>query len=119
MAQTIACDMHPLNVLRTLKYLKSELGIRQEKVDQWYQHWIELGFSSLQEKIVKHNKGGQYCFGEKLTIADVYLVPQMYNARRFNCDIEKFEPLNAIDARLQSLAAFKAAAPENQPDATK
>jgi maleylacetoacetate isomerase len=109
MAQTIACDIHPLNNLRVLRYLEDALDIDDEKRSAWYSHWVHEGFHSLEQQINAY--GGQYCYGDAVTAADVCLVPQMANARRFNVNVSGFKALCAIDERLRQLPAFKAAAP--------
>ncbi len=117
MAQLVACDIHPLNNLRVLKYLKSSLGHDQAEIDTWYRHWIAEGFTAL-ERLVQPAAADQgYCFGDQITLADVCLAPQIWNARRFECDLSPFPKLLAIDAKLQQHPAFKKAAPENQFDA--
>ena len=116
-AQIIACDIHPLNNLRVLKYLQAELGHEQDAVDTWYRHWVEEGFAPLEE--IAEGATGAYLFGDNVTLADVCLVPQMWNARRLQADIARFPRLVAIDARLNALAAVGAARPEAQPDAVR
>jgi maleylpyruvate isomerase len=112
-ALVIACDIHPLNNLGTLRYLKNELGQDQSKIDAWYHHWILDGFAALETMV----RPGPYAFGEEVTLADVCLVPQMYNARRLKVPLDRFPKLVAIDAACAKLAAFERARPENQPDA--
>lgn len=112
-AAAIACDIHPLNNLRVLKYLKDTLGHGQDDVDGWYAHWIRKGFAALELAA----GDGPCVFGDAVTAADVFLVPQMYNARRFDVDTADFPRLCAIDAHCRALGAFAAAAPENQADA--
>ena len=114
-ALTIACDIHPLNNLRVLKYLRSEFGQDQDAIDTWSRHWIEAGFESLEE--IAEGSSGPYLFGDTVTLADVCLVPQMYNARRMQADVARFPRLGAIDKALVALPAFNAARPEAQPDA--
>lgn len=116
MVQIIACEIHPLNNLRVLKYLKTELGQAQDAVDVWYRHWVSVNFEGLEALVAKHG-GAYHCFGETLSLADVYLVPQMYNARRFETDLTPFPTLVRIDGHLQTLEAFARAAPDRQPDA--
>ena len=116
-ALQIACDIHPLNNLRVLKYLKEPLGHNQEAVETWQRHWIETGFAALEE--VAEAATGKYLFGDNVTIADVCLVPQFYNARRVQADVARFPKLAAIDVRLNALPAFSAARPERQKDAIK
>lgn len=116
MAQIVACEIHPLNNLRVLKYLKTELGQEQEAVDRWYRHWVAVNFEGLEALVAKYGSE-RHCFGETLSIADVYLAPQMYNARRFDTDLSPYPNLVRIDAHLQQIDAFARAAPEVQPDA--
>ena len=111
----IACDIHPLNNLRVLKYLKNHLDRSQAEIDEWVRHWIIEGFTAL-ERLARAS-GGPYLCGAAVTIADICLVPQMYNARRVATDLSAFTTLLAVDERLQALPAFEAARPENQPDA--
>ncbi|RMF08549.1 MAG: maleylacetoacetate isomerase [Alphaproteobacteria bacterium] len=115
MAQVIACDIHPLNNLRVLKYLKGPLGQGQEAVDAWYRHWIQEGFTALE----RQTGAGPYLSGDRPGLADICLVPQMYNARRFNVDLDPFSRLVSIDEACRALSAFDKAAPENQPDAQR
>jgi len=114
-AAAIACDVHPLNNLRVLNYLKGPLAADGDAVNTWYGHWIHEAFHAL-EKICSD---GAYTFGDTITAADVCLVPQIYNARRFNIDLTPFPKLVAVDARCLELPAFAAAVPERQPDAPK
>ncbi|MFW1947972.1 maleylacetoacetate isomerase [Acinetobacter bereziniae] len=113
-SQTIACDIHPLDNLRVLKYLKHELAVNDEQKNQWYQHWIIEGFKSLEMQLKDSN--GQFCFGTQATFADCCLIPQVYNAKRFNVDISDFPKIQSIDQHCLSLPAFLRATPEQQPD---
>jgi maleylacetoacetate isomerase len=113
LAQLIACDIHPLNNLGSLQYLKRELKQEQPAIDTWYHHWILEGFESLETLA----RPGPCAFGAEVTLADVCLVPQMFNARRLKVPLEKFPKLVAIDAACLQLAAFDKARPENQLDA--
>lgn len=113
---SICCDVHPLNNLRVLVYLKETLGVSDEQRDAWYAHWIHEGFRAAE--ISAGNHGGPFLFGTAVTLADVCLVPQMYNARRFKVALDDYPKLVAIDAHCRTLAVFEAAAPGNQPDAT-
>jgi maleylacetoacetate isomerase len=117
MAQGIACDIHPLNNLRVLNYLKGSLGQDAAGVERWYQHWIGVGFAGLEELARRHSADRRHLYGAAVTLADVCLVPQLYNARRFHCDLAAFPTLTAIGAALEALPAFAAARPEVQPDA--
>jgi maleylacetoacetate isomerase len=118
MAYAIACDIHPLNNLRVLNYLKGPLGVDESGVNAWYRHWIATGFPALEELAARHSRDRRHLYGASLTLADVCLVPQIYNARRFDCDLGPFPTLVAISAALEALPAFAAARPEVQPDAS-
>jgi maleylacetoacetate isomerase len=113
MAQLIACDIHPLNNTSPLRYLKNELGQDQAKIDAWYQHWILNGFDALEAMV----EPGPYSLGAEVTLADICLVPQVANARRFKMPFDRFPKIVAIDAACAKVAAFEQARPENQPDA--
>ncbi|GAA78306.1 maleylacetoacetate isomerase [Pseudoalteromonas sp. BSi20495] len=110
----IACDIHPVNNLRVLKYLSNELGVDDEAKNKWYRHWIEVGFEKI-ELMLNENDG--YCFGDQPTLADICLVPQVFNAIRFNVDMSAYPKIAAIYEHCNKLAAFNDAAPQNQPDA--
>jgi maleylacetoacetate isomerase len=112
-AAVIGCDIHPLNNLAPLQYLRRVLKQEQPAIDAWYHHWMVEGFTALEAMI----QGGPYCFGANVTVADIYLVPQMYNARRLKVPLDAFPKLVAADAALMKLPAFDRARPENQPDA--
>jgi maleylacetoacetate isomerase len=113
LALAIACDIHPLNNLAPLRYLKNELGQEQSKIDAWYHHWILDGFEALETMV----RPRPYASGSEVTLADVCLVPQIYNARRLKVPLDRFPKLVAIDAACAKLPAFEQARPENQPDA--
>ena len=113
LAQLIACDIHPLNNVSPLRYLKNELGQDQAKIDRWYHHWILEGFDAMEAMV----RPAPYAFGSAVTLADICLVPQVYNARRLKVPLDRFSKLVAIDAACAKLAAFERARPENQPDA--
>jgi maleylacetoacetate isomerase len=117
MAGLIACDIHPLNNLRVLNYLKSQMAQSDEATNVWYRHWIAEGFSALEERVGNYSGDGRHCFGTTLTIADICLVPQVYNARRFKTDLGAFPKLRAVAEFLQTLPPIHAARPEAQPDA--
>lgn len=118
MALAIACDVHPLNNLRVLNYLRSPLGHDEAEVDTWYRHWIAEGFRALEEEAKRAGGDGRHLFGTQVTLADVCLVPQMLNARRFKCNVEPFPTLRAICTHLETLPEFSRAAPDAQPDAS-
>jgi maleylacetoacetate isomerase len=113
----IACDVHPLNNLRVLNYLRAELNQDDAGVDRWYAHWIARGLGALEQEVRATSGDGGHMFGTGVTLADVFVVPQMYNARRFKCDIARYPTLNSICAHLESLPAFAGAAPDAQPQA--
>jgi maleylpyruvate isomerase len=117
MALAVACDIHPLNNLRVLNYLKNELQQDEIAVNTWYRHWIEEGFRGLEIQAREHSNSKRYMFGDTVSIADICLVPQMFNARRFNTDLSAYPTLVAISTHLESLPAFATARPEAQPDA--
>ncbi len=112
-SQIIACDIHPLNNLGTLQYLKRNLGQEQAAIDAWYHHWVLTGFDAIEKMI----KPGPYAFGAQPGLADICLVPQVYNARRLKVPLDAFPKIVAVDAACLALPAFDKARPENQPDA--
>jgi len=115
--QLIACDIHPLANLRVLRYLKRELGQDQAGVDAWYRHWVEDGLARLEAFVVAEGRSGRFLHGDAPSMADCCLLPQMFNARRLECDIDPFPTLRAIDAACAELPAFQQAHPSVQPDA--
>jgi maleylpyruvate isomerase len=117
LALAVACDIHPLNNLRVLNYLRGPLGQDDAAVNAWYAHWITQGFAALERDAVRLSGDGRHMYGTAVTLADVCIVPQMANARRFNCDVTPYPTLRAICAHLESLPAFAQAAPQAQPDA--
>lgn len=117
LAQLIACDIHPVDNLRVLKYLTGELGASEEQKTRWYQHWIEEGFQALEARLAE-NETGTFCHGDTPTLADICLAPQIFNAQRFNVDLTPYPRIMAIHARFEALDAFRTARPEHQPDAT-
>jgi len=112
-AQIVACDIHPLDNLAPLRYLKQRLGHEQAAIDAWYAHWIVTGFEAIEAMI----DPGPYAVGSDVTVADICLVPQIANSRRFKVAIEPFKKILAVDAACQGIPAFYKARPENQPDA--
>lgn len=115
----IACDIHPLNNLAVLVYLKGQFGASEEVVSDWYGHWIKEGFAVLEKTLADQGGSARYTYGGRLTLADVYLVPQVWNAKRFGVDLSAFPCITAVYDHLLTLDAFDAALPENQPDAPK
>ena len=115
LANLIACDMHPLNNLRVQIYLRREIGCSQEQVLAWYRHWVAEGFGGTEPELAR--TAGDCCFGDTITMADLCLIPQVFNARRFGCDLSAYPTIVAIDARLAAHPAFAAAEPLAQGDA--
>ena len=112
-AQIVACDIHPLNNLVALQYLKRQLKHEQPEIDAWYHHWVTEGFKAIEAMI----EPGPYTCGSHVTLADICLVPQVYNARRLKVPLDAFPKIVAVDAACLKLPAFDKARPENQPDA--
>ena len=115
LALQVACEMQPLTNLRVLQYLQGRLGLNEQDVNGWYRHWIAEGFGSLEPRLAA--VAGRYCHGDAPTLADICLVPQVYNARRYNCDLDPFPTIRRIEAACLKLPAFNEARPELQPDA--
>jgi maleylpyruvate isomerase len=116
-ALSIACEIHPLNNLRVLNYLMHTLGVSSEQKNGWYKYWIDVGFEALETRLAREAETGHFCHGDAPTLADICLVPQLANARRFDVDLAPYPTLTRIEAACQALPAFAAAAPERQPDA--
>ncbi|MDC7712658.1 maleylacetoacetate isomerase [Vogesella sp. LYT5W] len=114
-AQAIACDIHPLNNLRVLNYLKAELGQGEDARNGWYRYWVATGFAALEQQLA--GSAGLCCFGDTPTLADVCLLPQVFNAQRFAVDMDAYPLLARIAANLDALPAFADAHPSRQPDA--
>ncbi|PAU74282.1 maleylacetoacetate isomerase [Halomonas salipaludis] len=117
LAQLIACEMHPLNNLRVLRYLVDELGASDAAKLAWYRHWIAEGFSALEAQLSRAAGSGDFCHGDCPTLADACLVPQVFNAERFDCDLGDYPRIQYIVANCRALPAFEQAAPAAQPDA--
>jgi maleylacetoacetate isomerase/maleylpyruvate isomerase len=117
LCQVIASDLHPLNNLRVIKYLTNELSVAEEAKDKWYHHWLEVGFDAFEKLLEKNGLSGPYCFGGELTLADACLIPQIYNANRFNFSLSQYPLLSEINENCLKLTRFQDAVPENQPDA--
>ena len=118
LALAVTCDIHPLNNLRVLNYLRGPLGHDDAAVNAWYGHWIAQGFAALERDATRRSGDGRHMYGTAVTLADVCIVPQMANARRFHCDVTPYPMLRAICGYLESQPAFAQAAPEMQPDAS-
>jgi len=116
-ALAIACDIHPLDNLRVLRYLMRTFGNSEETKDAWYRHWIDVGLGALEAQLARDPATGEFCHGGIPTLADCCLVPQLANARRAGIPLEVYPTLTRIEANCNALPAFAAAAPERQPDA--
>jgi maleylacetoacetate isomerase len=115
LAQDIAVDIHPLNNLRVLQYLSGELSVEEGDKTRWYRHWIEQGFTALEKRLKLCS--GEYSVGDEVSLVDACLVPQVYNAKRFDVDLTPYSNIVRVTTSLGELEAFKRAAPEAQPDA--
>jgi maleylacetoacetate isomerase len=122
LALSLACDVHPLNNVRVLSYLKKELGVADMQKDAWIEHWITTGLEAFETTLAREKERshgfapGKFCVGDSPTMADCVLVPQVFSARRFNVDVSKYPLIEAIDAHCSTHDAFKAAHPTQQPD---
>ena len=116
-ALSIACDIHPLNNLRVLRYLVRTLGVSEDAKNAWYRHWIDLGLSALESQLAGDPSTGTFCHGDAPSLADVCLVPQLANARRYAIRLDAYPTLTRIDSSCRAIPAFAQAAPERQPDA--
>ena len=116
LALSIACDIHPLNNLRVLQYLDQPLGVPKEARDVWYCHWIAAGFAAIETRLAGDRGRDRFCVGTTPTLADLCLVPQVYNARRFECNLEPYPNIVEVDAKCREIDAFVQASPGEQPD---
>lgn len=110
LALSIACDIHPLNNLRVLRRLEQQFSADQASKDAWYRHWVDTGLRAFEQQIERTR--GQYCYGDTVTLADLALIPQVYNARRFQCDLSAYPNIVAIEQQCLALSAFAQATPE-------
>lgn len=117
LSQVVACEIHPLNNLKVLKYLVIELGVNDDTKLAWYRHWIHEGFGALEAMLTPEAGTGDFCHGDNPTLADICLVPQVFNAERFECDLSAYPTIRRIAERCNTLEAFRKAAPGEQPDA--
>jgi len=118
LAQAVACDIHPVDNLRVLKYLTTQLGVSEEQKLTWYRHWIIEGFTGIESLLANSNTRGDFCHGDSPTLADLCMIPQVFNARRFEVDLTPYPYICQIESHCLSLEAFAKARPEAQPDAT-
>ncbi|MGH6923073.1 MAG: maleylacetoacetate isomerase [Propylenella sp.] len=118
-AQLIAADLHPINNNRVRKYLSEVVGAGEPQIAAWYAHWVALAFTSLEAQLARRQSPARFCFGDEPGLADACLVPQMDNARRFDCDLSAYPRMLEVDRECRKLEAFALAAPEAQPDYPK
>jgi maleylpyruvate isomerase len=116
-ALAIACEIHPLNNLRVLRYLVRTLGVREEQKDAWYRHWVEEGLAAIEARLLAEGRRGRYTLGDQVTLADVLIVPQIFNAQRYNCRVNHVPTIMQIFEACMQLPAFVDAQPSKQPDA--
>ncbi len=116
LAQLVACDIHPLNNRRVLSYLCDTLKSGELACERWYRHWVEEGLAAFEGLLSRH-PAGRFCHGPTPTIADLCLIPQLYNARRFACDLTRYARILAIEEQCMAVLAFREAAPDRQLDA--
>jgi len=112
----VACEIHPLNNLRVLRYLVRDLKVTDEQKDAWYRHWVEQGLASIEARLVAEKKSGRYALGDDVTLADVVIVPQIFNAQRFDCRLGHVPTVMRIFEQCMELPAFVDAQPSRQPD---
>ena len=117
-SQIVACEIHPLNNLRALKYIRGAYKLDDEGVNTWYRHWIAEGFRMMESFLGENRKHGRYCFRDQVTVADCCLVPQVFNAQRYDCDLNAYRTVMRIHGECMKLDAFIRAQPSEQPDAS-
>jgi maleylacetoacetate isomerase len=116
-SQIIACEIHPLNNTRTLKHIRAAYKLDEEGINAWYRHWIADGFRMMESFLTDNRKSGKYCFRDQVTMADCCLVPQVFNAQRYHCDLTPYPTVMRIHENCMQLDAFIRAEPSNQPEA--
>jgi maleylpyruvate isomerase len=117
-ALAIACEIHPLNNLRVLRYLVKTLGVTEEQKNAWYRHWVEQGLASVEARLTAEGRSGRYALGDAVTLADVFIVPQIFNAQRMECNLDALPTVMRIFDNCMHLPAFVDAQPQTQPDAS-
>ena len=117
-SQIIACEIHPLNNLRTLKHIRKAYNLDEEGVNTWYRHWIAEGFEMMESFLRRERRSGKFCFRDQVTMADCGLVPQVFNAQRYKCDLAPYPTVTRLHEECMRLDAFVSAQPSNQPDAS-
>ena len=118
-ALDIACEIHPLDNLRVLRYLKHDLGVSEEAKDRWYRHWVETGLAAVERTLAQSDQTGRYCHGDAPTIADCTLVPQIFNARRFDCRLDHVPSVMRVFETCMQHPAFASTEPSKCPDASE
>lgn len=116
LALAVACEIHPVNNLRVLLYLTNDLGIADEAKNQWYRHWVDVGLTGVETMLAGHPSTGRFCHGDRPTMADIFLVPQIFNAERFGCDVDKFPTIRRVNDAMLALPDLAGTAPGDQPD---
>lgn len=116
LALAVACEIHPVNNLRVLLYLTKEIKVDDAVKDAWYHHWVDQGLTGLEGMLAGHPSTGRFCHGDRPTMADAFLVPQVFNAERFGCDVDKFPTIRRINDAMLDLPALAGTAPGDQPD---
>lgn len=116
-ALSIACDIHPIDNLRVLRYLQNEMGVSEDGKNRWYRHWVEQGLASVERILAADHRVGRFCFGDTPSLADCLLIPQVANGQRMQCDLSAMPTILRINEACLQLEAFAKAAPANQPDA--
>jgi maleylacetoacetate isomerase len=114
---TVACEVHPLNNLRVLNFLKDEMGASEDARNTWYRHWVTLGLSAFERLLIRDGSAGSFCYGDAPTFADCYLIPQIFNAKRFQCPLDDYPTLMRIYTNCEQVESFRRAAPASQIDA--
>jgi len=117
LAEAIACDIHPIDNLRVLQYLSRQFGHKEPDIETWFNHWIALGFEGIEKTLASDGKAGKFCHGDTPGLADICLVPQVFNANRFNVDMSPYPTIRRICEHANTLDAFARAEPGAQPDA--
>jgi len=118
LAQMISSDIQPLNNLQVLEYLRQQLQVPEDEVSEWYRHWTSLGFQAMEKRLSQHDCNGRFSFGDSPTLADICLIPQVFNAARYGCELDAYPLIRGIYDHCMGLEAFQDAAPGNQGDAT-
>ena len=116
LADIVACDIHPINNLRVLRYLSRPLGHEQEVIETWYNHWITAGFEALERLLAANPRTGDFCDGDRPGLADIALAPQVFNSERYRLDLSAYPTITRVYANCMKLDAFARAYPDNQPD---